>query len=149
MHMIGLNSQFNNFPSILFYYLSDDLFQAVVYWPDQHLAPSLGAKDDVVQDMMHCLLLVNIFLVHVDDCITNNVFCQHIPSTQAPNKERRSHPPVETRGLSRAGSVNATFPDIYYRRYISRLEGLKALANEAQWDVWWAEGRALSQEQAI
>jgi hypothetical protein len=45
--------------------------------------------------------------------------------------------------------VNSTFPDIYYRRYISRLEGLKALANEAQSDMWWAEGRALSQEQGI
>ena len=44
---------------------------------------------------------------------------------------------------------DATFPDIYYRRYMSRLEGFKAQANEAKWAVWWAEGRALSQEQGI
>jgi len=45
--------------------------------------------------------------------------------------------------------MDATFPDIYYRRYVSKLEGLKAHANEAEWAVWWAEGRVLSQEQGI
>ena len=45
--------------------------------------------------------------------------------------------------------LDAIFPDIYYRRYMSKLEVLKAQANEVQGDVWWAEGRALSQEQAI
>lgn len=44
---------------------------------------------------------------------------------------------------------DATLPDIYYRQYMSRLEGFKAQANEAQWAIWWAEGRALSQEQGI
>jgi hypothetical protein len=44
---------------------------------------------------------------------------------------------------------NATLPDIYYRRYLSKLEGFKAYAHEAKWAVWWAEGRALSQEQGI
>ena len=45
--------------------------------------------------------------------------------------------------------LDAIFPVIYYRRYMSKLEGLKAQANGEKWDVWWAEGRALSQEQAI
>jgi tetratricopeptide (TPR) repeat protein len=45
--------------------------------------------------------------------------------------------------------IEATFPEIYYRRYMSKLEGLKAHTNEANWAVWWTEGRALSQEQAI
>jgi len=44
---------------------------------------------------------------------------------------------------------NATLPDIYYRRYLSKLEGFKAYAHEAKWAIWWAEGRALSQEQGI
>lgn len=44
---------------------------------------------------------------------------------------------------------DATLPDIYYRQYMSRLEGFKAQANEAQWAIWWAEGRVLSQEQGI
>jgi predicted ATPase len=43
----------------------------------------------------------------------------------------------------------ATLPDLYYRRYMFRLERLKAQANEAKWAVWWREGRALSQEQGI
>jgi tetratricopeptide (TPR) repeat protein len=41
---------------------------------------------------------------------------------------------------------DATFPD---RRYISKLERLKAQANEAKWADWWTEGRALSREQGI
>jgi tetratricopeptide (TPR) repeat protein len=48
--------------------------------------------------------------------------------------------------LERRDSV---FPDIYYRRYISKLEELKIQAVEAKWADWWAEGRALSQEQGI
>src|SRR5207244_2385113 len=44
---------------------------------------------------------------------------------------------------------DATLPVIYYRRYLSKLEALKAQANEAKWAIWWAEGRALSQEQGI
>jgi hypothetical protein len=43
----------------------------------------------------------------------------------------------------------AALPDIYYRRYMSRLEGFRVQASEAKWVVWWAEGRALSQEQGI
>ena len=48
--------------------------------------------------------------------------------------------------LERRDSV---FPDIYYRRYISKLEELKVQAVEAKWADWWAEGRTLSQEQGI
>jgi hypothetical protein len=52
---------------------------------------------------------------------------------------------------------DATLPDLYYRqymsdyyrRYMSKLQEFKAQANEENWAVWWAEGRALSQEQAI
>ncbi len=44
---------------------------------------------------------------------------------------------------------NATLADIYYRRYLSKLEGFKAYVHEAKWAVWWAEGKALSQEQGI
>ena len=32
---------------------------------------------------------------------------------------------------------------------MSRLEELKVQALEAKWDVWWAEGKTLSQEQGI
>ncbi len=45
--------------------------------------------------------------------------------------------------------IDATLPDIYYRRYMSKLEGFKSQANEANWAVWWTEGRTLSQEQGI
>ncbi len=48
--------------------------------------------------------------------------------------------------LERRDSV---FPDIYYRRYISKLEELKVQAVEAKWADWWVEGKALSQEQGI
>jgi len=34
----------------LLQYLADDLFQSVPDWPDEHVAPSLGASDDVVHD---------------------------------------------------------------------------------------------------
>jgi len=44
---------------------------------------------------------------------------------------------------------DSVFPDIYYRRYISRLEELKVQAEEAKCADWWVEGRALSQEQGI
>jgi len=45
--------------------------------------------------------------------------------------------------------MDATLPIIYYRRYMSKLEGFKNQANETKWAVWWAEGRVLSQEQGI
>ncbi len=52
---------------------------------------------------------------------------------------------------------DATLPDLYYRqymsdyyrRYMSKLQEFKTQANEEKWAVWWAEGRAFSQEQAI
>jgi hypothetical protein len=44
---------------------------------------------------------------------------------------------------------DTTLPVTYYRRYRSKLEGFKAQANDAKWAVWWADGRALSQEQGI
>jgi tetratricopeptide (TPR) repeat protein len=44
---------------------------------------------------------------------------------------------------------DSVFPDIYHRRYISKLEELKVQAVEAKWADWWAEGRELAQEQGI
>src|SRR5260370_8906178 len=45
--------------------------------------------------------------------------------------------------------MDATLRIIYYRRYMSKLEGLKNQATETKWAGWWAEGTCLSQQQEI
>ncbi len=60
MDMVGLNGQSLNVPMLLLCHFFDDLLQTICNWPDQNLPPSLGAENDVVQDMVDRMLLMNI-----------------------------------------------------------------------------------------
>jgi hypothetical protein len=68
--MIGLNRQLDHGPLMLCGYLVDDLLQAMAYRANEHLAPPLGAPDDVVHDKVYAMLLV--LIVHVDSKAWNN-----------------------------------------------------------------------------
>ncbi len=60
MDMVGLNGQSLNVPMLLLCHFFDDLLQTICNWPDQNLPPSLGAENDVVQDMVDRMLLMNV-----------------------------------------------------------------------------------------
>ena len=60
MYVVGLDSQFYHCPTVLTGNLLNDLLEAVMHWPDEYLAPSLRTEDDMVQDMMDCMLLIDV-----------------------------------------------------------------------------------------
>lgn len=104
--MIRLDRQPHNRPLILFCHLLNDCLEPIMNRSDQHLASSLRTKDDMVEDMMHTVLFVNIQLFHVGYYSRNNMVCQHIHPSQAPNKEVALQPRLESAGLSGALSCN-------------------------------------------
>jgi hypothetical protein len=65
MDMIRLNREPDKLPSVLFCYLFNDGLEPIMNRTDQHLAPSLRAKDEMGEKMMHTVLFVNIRLFHV------------------------------------------------------------------------------------
>lgn len=68
---------------------------------DQHLAPSLRAEDDVVQNVVNRMLFMNIFLItHVYEFSINNIYCQHFPHQPGnPAKERSFILALKERGF--------------------------------------------------
>ena len=44
-------------------------------------------------------------------------------------------------------SLNTALPAAYRPLYEAYLGGIKSQVDEATWDSWWAEGKALSQEE--
>lgn len=102
MHVIWLDSQLNNLPSLFLCCLLNNLLQTVSDFPSQYLAPSLRTEDNVREDMVNPMLFMNVFfLAHVDS-IVDITSLSTIPPTPLSNKERRSHPRLERAGLSRA-----------------------------------------------
>ena len=84
MDVIGLNRQLDHHPVVLGCYFADDLHQPVTYRPDKHLAPPLGAPDDVVHDKVYGVPFVRV--VHVDSIPFLNTarkvegpFCNALP----------------------------------------------------------------------
>src|SRR6266487_3709383 len=63
MHMIRLNRQLEQLPGMLFNDLLDDLLQTVVNRPNQNLAPSFWAPDEVIDHQMDTMAFMLIFHV--------------------------------------------------------------------------------------
>src|SRR6266568_1726809 len=74
MDMVWLNSQLQDLPSVLLDHLLNDLFQPVMHWPNKHLAPSLGAPDEMVDHQMDTVTFM--LILHVDS----------LPSIKGENK---------------------------------------------------------------
>jgi hypothetical protein len=68
--MSALNRQLDHCPAVLCCHLADDLPHAVAYRPDKHLAPPLGAPDDVVHDEVYVVPFLRI--AHVDSTLFFN-----------------------------------------------------------------------------
>src|SRR5713226_2349232 len=66
MNMIGLDCQFDDLPSVLIHYFSNDLFQTVRYRTNQDFPASFGTPDDMVDDQMDGLLFMDVSMFHVD-----------------------------------------------------------------------------------
>jgi len=62
MHMIGLDSQFYHLPTLFTCYFVDDLFQSLQDLPIQHVSPSLGAPDHMIDDEVNTVTVV--LIVH-------------------------------------------------------------------------------------
>src|SRR2546430_10437435 len=63
MHMIGLNSQFDELPIILCDHLRNDLFQPFLNRPDQHTPSSLRTKNQMIDKQMHTMSIM--LIVHL------------------------------------------------------------------------------------
>src|SRR6266480_5768315 len=99
MDMIRLDCQSHNMPLVLFCHLFNNGFEAIMNRSYQYLAPSLRTKDDMVENMVHTVLFVNILLFHVNYYSRSDMICQHTHPSQAPNKECALPPPLQRRGL--------------------------------------------------
>lgn len=58
MDMIGLNCQPHHCPVVLACNLLKDLLQAVMYRPNQYLAPSLRTPDDMIDNQVYRMLFM-------------------------------------------------------------------------------------------
>jgi hypothetical protein len=69
--MIGLKSQFNDFPRVLLCYLRDNLFESIMDRSYEHLSSSFRAPDDVIYHQMDSMLFM--FVLHVAMIACNNI----------------------------------------------------------------------------
>ena len=58
MNMIGLDCRLGQLPTVLSDNFINDLFQPVLNWPNQHMPPSLRAKDEMVDNEMHTMSIM-------------------------------------------------------------------------------------------
>ncbi len=90
MDMIGLNSQFDDAPSILVNNLSNDLFQTIMNWPYQNFSASFGTPDDLVDDQVNSVLLMNIVVCHVESILRRYARCHHFSPN--PSRHQKEEP---------------------------------------------------------
>ncbi len=76
MDMIGLNCQPYNCPVVLACNLLNDLFQAVMYRPNQYLAPSLRTPDDMIDNQVYRMLFM--LIIHVDSIHEQHGLCKRL-----------------------------------------------------------------------
>ncbi len=107
MDMVGLNGQSLNVPMLLLCHFFDDLLQTICNWPDQNLPPSLGAENDVVQDMVDRMLLMN-YVSSLSVIIVRAPYAINIfPYSPSPKQGTIFYPPLERRGLSNPTPVTS------------------------------------------
>ena len=75
MHMIRLESKFNDLPRRFPRPLLEDHLQSLRNRPDQNLAPSLRTPNDMVDHQVNAVLLM--FVVQVDNISYINTLCKH------------------------------------------------------------------------
>ena len=78
MHMIRLDSQLEQLLGVFFDHLLNDLFQAVVNRADEHLAPSFGAPDKVVDHQVN--IMAYLLILHVAILSSINVWHKFHPT---------------------------------------------------------------------
>lgn len=64
MHMVWLNGQLNDLPSLLVYYVLHDLLQTIFNRTAKHFATPLGAPDNVVHNQVYRVLFM--LIIHVN-----------------------------------------------------------------------------------
>jgi len=90
MHMIRLNSQFEQPPGVVPDHLLDDVLQSGVHRADQYLAPSFRTPDDVVDHQMHIMTFV--LILHFDNLPSINEKYKLLPPILSASKGTAVHP---------------------------------------------------------
>ena len=99
MHMVWLNGELNDVPSLLVYDILHDLFQAIFHRTTKNFATPLGAPDDVVHNQVDRVSFV--LTVHVNSIACIDMGANHalVRPPQPVRKEDPFIPAMNGRGF--------------------------------------------------